>query len=161
MTLQEHLSQFVRFAPPGTMIPVDTLAELLRSYEPVAQQADNGLGLSLGEVAARFSRTIAGEVKVVKEDTVRKWIRVGLGGTKLKAFRVGRHLRVRETDFEEFVASFGASSRTEESAHRRQQAVVLPATPASPDDELEASLSRYRQPPARSSARGSRRAAGA
>jgi hypothetical protein len=143
MTLQEHLAHFVRFAPPGTMIPVDSLAELLRSYEPAAQ-ADNRPGMSLSEVAARFTRTVAGEVKVVKEDTVRKWIRVGLGGVRLKAFRVGRNLRVRETDFGEFVASLGGSGSSEGSANDRAAGVRDPQ-PATPEDELEAFLTRYRE----------------
>jgi len=142
MTLQEHLSQLVRYAPPGTLIPVDSIAEMLRAYADQPERAAPA-GLSLREVADRFARIVDGERKAPQEGTVRNWIRVGLRGTKLKAFRVGRSMRVMEADLEVFVRALAYAPQAE------SQATPIPPAPAAsadqPEAELEAVLSHFRQ----------------
>jgi hypothetical protein len=148
MTLYEHLGQLVRYAPPGTFLPVDSIAELLQTYanqvepqpepDPSEHVEPRPAGLSLGEVAERFSRLVDGEMKTVKNDTVRKWARVGLCGVRLRAFRIGRQSRVLEEDFELFVRE------------------LVAARPAAPRPfvvrgdfaaAVEASIHLHRQPP--------------
>jgi hypothetical protein len=154
MNLHEHLGQLVRYAPPGTLVPVDSLAELLRTYacdvepraeapEEVPQALPRAGGLSLGEVAERFTRQIGGEMKTVQDGTVRKWARVGLRGVRLRTFRVGRHLRVLEEDFEAFVRELSAPPAT----GRPMTPVRKPEIPQAPGAEIDTYLALYRQPP--------------
>jgi hypothetical protein len=140
-TLHEHLGLLVRYAPPGTLVPVDSLAEFLRVYSEPGRPAP--AGLSLGEVAERFARVVGGQRKAPQEGTVRKWIRRGLRGVKLKAFRAGRHLRVLESDFDAFVHAL--TELPAAPAARRDPVGNLPAGAGQPDTELEAYLTHYRQ----------------
>lgn len=148
-TLHEHLGQLVRYAPPGTLVPVDSLAELLRTYDEEEKPAAP-TGLSLGEVAERFSRIVDGNRKTPQEGTVRKWIGRGLRGVKLKAFRAGRHLRVLEGDLEAFIQELAERSSTRAGNHRDSR---VPAAPVQPETELEAFLTHFRQPAKRSASR--------
>lgn len=156
--LYEHLDELIRCALPGTMVPVESLAELLRRYgnesepvpEPQPQPEFRPAGLSLGEVAQRFSRTVGRETKTVQEGTVRKWIRVGLRGVRLSAFRAGRQLRVLEEDFESFVQQLAARStspQSERAPHTRS------STPADPAQVVEAFINLHRQTPTPDTAR--------
>lgn len=141
-TLHERLGFLVRCAPPGTLIPVAALAELLREHAPEpARHAP--AGLSLGEVAERFARVVAGRRRVPQEGTVRKWIRVGLRGVRLQAFRAGRMLRVLEPDLDAFVAALAA--RPDAPGEATPSAPEGP-TP-SPEHEIEAYLQHYRRQP--------------
>lgn len=156
MNLNEHLNQFVRYAPPGTLVPVDSIAELLQTYanqvepqpepDPPEHLEPRLKWLSLGEVAERFTRLVDGELRTVKDGTVRKWARVGLRGVRLRAFRVGRHLQVLEEDFELFVralAGAGPASNHERKPAVSRQPVIQPDLAAA----VEASIHLYRQPP--------------
>ncbi|HEX6038389.1 helix-turn-helix domain-containing protein [Longimicrobium sp.] len=140
-TLHEHLGQLVRYAPPGTLVPVDSLAELLRVYTDEPKRPAPA-GLSLGEVAELFARVVDGQRKVPQEGTVRKWIRTGLRGVKLKAYRAGRHLRVLESDFESFVRALSEARAAPK--EKRDPVVDRPAGAAQPETELEAYLTHYR-----------------
>jgi len=158
-TLHEHLGQLVRYAPPGTLVPVDSLAELLRTYSEELQRPAPA-GLSMGEVAERFARVVGGQRKTPQEDTVRKWIRRGLRGVKLKAFRAGRHLRVLESDFNAFVLALSDGP----TSTARSGENVFPAGTSQPETELEAFLTHFRdvpqsrpRSPSRAGASGSRR----
>jgi hypothetical protein len=148
MNLNEHLNQLVRYAPPGTLVPVDSIAELLQTYsnqvepqsepDPPKHVEPRLAWLSLGEIAERFTRLVDGELRTVKDGTVRKWARVGLRGVRLRAFRVGRHLRVLEEDFELFVRELAAA---------RPAAPRPPVVQADLAAAVEASIHLYRQPP--------------
>lgn len=156
MTLYEHLGQLVRVSPPGTLVPVASLAELLRTYSPEAQPAPAPAGLSLGEVAERFARSVGGKRKTVQEGTVRKWIRVGIRGVKLKAFRAGRYLRVLEPDLDVFVAALvarGSSQRNDVDAGRGMTESLL--HPATPEAEIEAYRTLFVREPQRKTASSS------
>lgn len=139
-TLHERLGYLVRCAPPGTLIPVAALAELLHEHAPEPARHATA-GLSLGEVAERFARGVAGKRRVPQEGTVRKWIRVGLRGVRLKAFRAGRTLRVLEPDLDAFVAALAA--RPDAPADGTPPAPEGP--PPSPEHEIEAYLQHYRR----------------
>lgn len=141
-TLHQHLGNLVRYAPPGTLIPVDSIAELLRAYADVPERPALA-GLSLGEVAERFARVVGGERKTPQEGTVRKWIRVGLRGVRLKAFRAGRTMRVMESDLEAFVRALADEPKSESAGMPAPPTVPSPDT-ASPEAELEAFLSHFR-----------------
>jgi hypothetical protein len=163
--LYEHLDELIRCALPGTMVPVESLAELLRRYgnesepvpEPQPQPELRPAGLSLGEVAQRFSRKVGGEAKTVQEATVRKWIRVGLLGVRLRAFRAGRHLRVLEEDFESFVQQLAARST---SPHAERTLHTRFPTAAETAQEIDAFTDLYRQAPTPDAARRRGRASG-
>lgn len=163
--LYEHLDELIRCALPGTMVPLESLAELLRRYgnesapvpEPQPQPELRPAGLSLGEVAQRFSRTVGSETKTVQEGTVRKWIRVGLRGVRLRAYRAGRHLRVLEEDFDSFVQQLAARSTSPQP--KRLPRTQSP-TPADAAQEIDAFMDLYRQLPTPDAARRRGRASG-
>lgn len=140
-SLEEHLGQLVRFAPPGTLVPVESLASLLEIYASEPARAAPA-GLSLGEVAERFARTVDGQRKMPQEGTVRKWIRVGLRGVKLRAFRAGRTLRVLEPDLDEFVRAL-AEQPLKPSAPAPE--AVEPVASGSPESEIESYLGHFRR----------------
>jgi hypothetical protein len=107
----------------------------------------------IGEVAERFARFVGGERKAPQEDTVRKWIRRGLRGVKLKAFRAVRHLRVLESDFDAFVRVLSEGP----AANTMSRESVLSAGTSQPETELEAFLTHFRAVPqsrTRSATRG-------
>lgn len=99
--LHEQLSSMVQHAPPGTLIPVDSIRELLRQEQVRAASVS---GLSLEEVAQRCA-TPGSRNKPVQPSTVRKWIREGLRGVRLTAFRWGKSYRVTEEALREFISA--------------------------------------------------------
>ena len=96
----------------------------------------------MGEVAERFARTVAGQRKMPQEGTVRKWIRVGLRGVKLRAFRAGRTLRVLEPDLEEFVRALAEQPLKPSAPAPRP---VEPVASGSPESEIESYLGHFRR----------------
>jgi len=98
MPLHERLSLMVQHAPPGTLIPVDSIRALLENDRPSVAAP----GFSLEEVADRCAARGAGG-KAVQASAVRKWIREGLRGVRLEAFLWGRTYRVREDALDEFI----------------------------------------------------------
>jgi hypothetical protein len=103
MTLIERLNGLVRFAPPGTLVPVESLREMIEDADPEPPAAATP-GLSLSEVAERCAE-IRGEGarRVPTRGAVRKWIREGLRGVKLEAYSFGRSYRVTEEALGRFV----------------------------------------------------------
>lgn len=96
--LHERIALMVEYALPGTLIPVDSLRELL----DVEEGTDTDPGLSLDEVARRCA-ALGGKGVPVQTATVRKWIRTGLAGEKLSAFAWGRTYRVRKSALAAFL----------------------------------------------------------
>jgi hypothetical protein len=100
MTLHDRLSQMVDAALPGTLVPVSSLRELLDHHQSETRYADPGL--SLEEVAERCAAR-GNRTKPVGTPTVRKWIRTGLRGVRLKAFPWGMSYRVTEQALASFI----------------------------------------------------------
>ena len=97
MPLHERLSLMIQHAPPGTLIPVDSIRALLEDDRSSVAAP----GLSLEEVADRCA-TRGTSGKAVQASAVRKWIREGLRGIRLEAFLWGKTYRVREDALDEF-----------------------------------------------------------
>jgi hypothetical protein len=100
MTLHERLFRMVESALPGTLVPVSSLRELLENHQPESHSADPGL--SLEEVAERCAAR-GNRRKPVGTAAVRRWIRTGLRGVKLKAFPLGMSYRVTEDALARFI----------------------------------------------------------
>jgi hypothetical protein len=98
--LHERLSSMVEHALPGTLIPVDSIRDLLA--EEASSHVATAPGVSLDEVARRCAPLVRGG-KAVQLPAVRRWIRVGLRGVRLTAFEWGLTYRVHETDLESFI----------------------------------------------------------
>lgn len=138
LPLHERLTLLVRHALPGTLIPVDSLRELLEEHQRSAAVAP---GYSLEEVASRCAALGAGG-KPVQPSAVRKWIRDGLRGVRLTAFSWGNTYRVREDALNEFILAIQNAPR------RNGRAPAVPPDAASIREEIASSRQKY--------ARGSR-----
>lgn len=147
MTLHERLSRIVESALPGTLIPVSSLRELLEAH-----QAETGLpstassgdpGLSLEEVAERCAAR-GRRRKPVGTATVRSWIRTGLRGVKLNAFRWGSTYRVTEDALERFILAVQAAKDDAEDPRANDA-----AGPRTIQEEIEAAYARYSHPHSR------------
>ena len=130
--LHERLSSIVRHALPGTLIPVDSIRELLHQEQAGTASAS---GLSLEEVAQRCAPP-GSRNKPVQTSTVRKWIREGLRGVRLTAFRWGKSYRVTEDALQEFIRTVRDAS-----AHRTPP--IVPSRPVSVEDEIAAARRRF------------------
>lgn len=97
VTLKEKLEQLVRLAPPGTLIPVEGLAELIGDVE------DEASDLALEDVGRLAARSF-GRKTDYSPGAIRKWIRSGRRGIRLRAYFSGSAYRVCQRDFEQFVA---------------------------------------------------------
>jgi hypothetical protein len=118
---------------------VDSIRELLHQEQPCTASVP---GLSLEEVAQRCT-PLGSRNKPVQTSTVRKWIREGLRGVRLTAFRWGKSYRVTEDALREFF-------RTVENASAHRAPPIVPSGPGSVEDEVEAARRRF----ARGSPRG-------
>lgn len=98
--LHERLSSMVEHALPGTLIPVDSIRQLLT--EEASSQVATAPGVSLEEVARRCAPLVHGG-KPVQLPAVRRWIRVGLRGVRLSAFQWGLTYRVHDADLDCFI----------------------------------------------------------
>jgi hypothetical protein len=104
VTLRERLEQLVRSAPRGTLIPVEGLTELIEGAEDaVTDLAVEDVGRLAAETFGRKSGYSPG--------AIRKWIRSGLRGVRLRAYASGSGYRVRPRDFEQFVADVRAQKQ--------------------------------------------------
>jgi hypothetical protein len=103
VTLRERLAELVRTSVQGTLIPVEGLAALLDEYDrpPVEQRATPGL--SPAEVAERFATTVNGKRRVPSAAAVRKWVREGMHGVRLEAYRCGPGWRITEQALQNFL----------------------------------------------------------
>jgi hypothetical protein len=98
VTLKERLQLLVRSAPPGTLVPVEGLAKLIDAVE------EEGGDLAV-EVVGRLAAERFGRKSVYTPAAVRKWIRSGLRGVRLRAYPSGSGYRVRRRAFEQFVSA--------------------------------------------------------
>jgi hypothetical protein len=98
VTLKERLQLLVRSAPPGTLIPVEGLAKLIDGAE------EEGGDLAVEEVV-RLAAERFGRKSAYTPAAIRKWIRSGLRGVRLRAYPSGSGYRVRRRDFEQFVSA--------------------------------------------------------
>jgi hypothetical protein len=97
VTLREKLEQLVRSAPRGTLIPVEGLAELINAAE------DEVSDLAVEDVGHLAAQSF-GRKSDYSPGAIRKWIRSGLRGVRLRAYPSGSGYRVRPQDFDRFVA---------------------------------------------------------
>lgn len=130
--LRERLAQMVKHALPGTLIPVDSIRQLLEENQPRAEAP----GYSLEEVAERCAALVAGG-KTVQTSAVRKWIREGLRGVRLSAFPWGNTYRVGAEELEEFIEGVRLAPR------RRQKPVVQRSAPDAVRDEIAGARHRF------------------
>lgn len=103
----ERLIRFVRDAPAGTMIPVESLRELLANA-PVAHNEEERR-LTPAEAADWLHRHLGGRKRSAA--AVRKVMRTGFRGVVLKSYPYGRERRTTEADLRQFVAQIGAVPR--------------------------------------------------
>lgn len=101
VTLKERLEQLVRAAPPGTLVPVEGLAKLIDG-------AEEEVGDLAVEEVGRLAAEKFGRKSAYTPAAIRKWIRSGLRGVRLHAYPSGSGYRVRQRDFEQFVAAVRA-----------------------------------------------------
>ena len=98
VTVKERLQELVRSAPPGTLVPVEGLAKLIDGAE------EEGGDLAVEEVG-RLAAERFGRKSAYTPAAIRKWIRSGLRGVRLRAYPSGRGYRVRRREFEQFVSA--------------------------------------------------------
>src|SRR4028119_2400202 len=137
ITLRERLSRMVESALPGALVPVSSIRELLEHHQPEIRNADPGL--SLEEVAERCAAR-GKRSKPVGTAAVRKWIRTGLRGVKLKAFPWGMSYRVTEDALANFILALqGEQVDAEDPAGEEVHAAV----PRTIEDEIAAARAHY------------------
>ena len=132
MTLKEKLEQLVRAAPPGTLVPVEGLAKLIDGVE------DEGGDLAVEDVG-RLAAGAFGRKSAYTPAAIRKWIRSGLRGIRLRAYPFGREYRVRQRDFERFVAEV----REQKVEARGPTLLVATGTDSELEDELRLGQTAY------------------
>ncbi|HEX2094864.1 MAG TPA: hypothetical protein VHG28_20865 [Longimicrobiaceae bacterium] len=108
----ERLIRFVNQAPAGTMVPVDSLRELLAQDTPEATPGEERR-LTPAEAAEWLHRHLGGRKRSAA--AIRKVTRTGFRGVVLKSYPYGRERRTTESDLRHFVVEIGT--------------VPLPATP--------------------------------
>jgi len=136
--LHERLSLLVQHALPGTLIPVDSIRQLLT--EDAESPALAAPGMSLEQVALRCAGLLHGG-RPVQLPAVRKWIRSGLRGVKLSAFEWGQTYRVHEEEFEAFVEA--VKNAPPRQFHRRTSG--SDRTTVGIRNDIAASLSQFRE----------------
>jgi hypothetical protein len=137
MTLHDRLSRMVDAALPGTLVPVSSLRELLDHHQ--SETRDTDPGLSLEEVAERCAAR-GNRTKPVGTATVRKWIRTGLRGVRLKAFPWGMSYRVTEQALASFIFALQGGRDDAEDPTGTDVPVVPPRTM---EDKIAAARARY------------------
>lgn len=148
--LHERLSRMVESALPGTLVPVSSLRELLEHHQPETRNADPGL--SLEEVAERCAAR-GNRGQPVGTAVVRKWIRTGLRGVKLKAFPWGKSYRVTEDALAHFILALPGEQVDAEDPRGKE----VPATAlCTIEDEIAAACARYSQMGTKGSRSGKR-----
>ncbi len=162
----QRLLQFVNDAPAGTMVPVESLRDILLTggadddAAAVGEQAERRL--SPVEAAEWLHQLLGGRKRSAA--AIRKVMRTGFRGVVLKSYPYGRERRTTETDLRAFVAKIGAVPRLP--ASEATPAATSPAfqvkSTVDPVDEIAAAQERFRarkNTPPRSVSR-QRRAAG-
>lgn len=143
----QRLLQFVNDAPAGTMVPVESLRDILRTGEAddaaaVGEQAERRL--SPAEAAEWLHQLLGGRKRSAA--AIRKVMRTGFRGVVLKSYPYGRERRTTETDLRAFVAKIGAVPRPP--ASEDAPAATSPAfqvkSHMDPVDEIAAAQERFR-----------------
>ena len=101
----ERLVRFVSDAPAGTMVPVESLRELLAAGGPEAPPEEERR-LTPAEAAEWLHRHLGGRKRSAA--AIRKVMRTGFRSVVLKSYTYGRERRTTESDLRRFVAQIGA-----------------------------------------------------
>jgi len=149
MPALERLIRFVLDAPAGTMVPVESLRELLA--DAPAAEKDEERRLTTAEAADWLHRHLGGRKRSAA--AVRKVMRTGFRGVVLKSYPYGRERRTTEADLRRFVVQIGAIPRPPAPEHAAAPITVMAPTPAGggfatkahgdPADEIAAAQERF------------------
>jgi hypothetical protein len=163
MTPAVHrLLRFVQDAPAGTLVPVESLREMLGEDDTAQVGESPERGLSPAEAAEWLHQLLGGRKRSAA--AIRKVMRTGFRGVVLKSYPYGRERRTTEADLRAYVAQIGAVPRPA-APDRQQPVTITPATAPGfqvkstqrdPAVELAAAQERHRarkQPPARTGTR--------
>jgi hypothetical protein len=152
----ERLIRFVNEAPTGTMVPVDSLRELLAQDAPEATPEEERR-LTPAEAAEWLHRHLGGRKRSAA--AIRKVMRTGFRGEVLKSYPYGRERRTTESDLRHFVAEIGAVPLPATPEQIALPVLPQPATALAvethldPADEIAAAQERFRRrrtaPPSR------------
>lgn len=168
MPALERLIRFVHDAPAGTMVPVESLRELLTAVRGVEEEQERRL--SPAEAADWLHRHLGGRKRTAA--AVRKAMRTGFRGVVLKSYPYGRERRTTEADLRQFVVQIGAVPRLPAPEHGDTPITVRAPTSAGgglatnahtdPADEVAAAQERFGRRRMTAPARppGQRRASG-
>lgn len=144
----ERLIRFVTEAPAGTMVPVDSLRELLVEDAPESAPEEERR-LTPVEAAEWLHRHLGGRKRSAA--AIRKVMRTGFRGVVLKSYPYGRERRTTEADLRKFVAEIGAVPRPGAPEHTARPILAPPpaaGVPAGSDedpaDEIAAAQARFR-----------------
>jgi hypothetical protein len=155
-----RLLLFVESAPAGTLVPVESLRELLGDGEGEPEgAADPPRLLTPAEAADWLHAQLGGRKRTAA--AVRKVMRTGFRGVVLQSYLYGRERRTTEAALQAFVAQIGVRPRP---PAPEQVSIVELAAPSSeggfqvksnadPADEIAAAQARFRrrrEPPPRS-----------
>lgn len=146
----ERLIRFVNAAPDGTMLPVESLRELLANDAPQAAPEEERR-LTPAEAAEWLHRHVGGRKRSAA--AVRKVMRTGFRGVVLKSYLYGRERRTTESDLRHFIAQIGAVPLPAAPEKIALPALALPAATAGfevesyldPADEIAAAHDRFRR----------------
>ena len=144
-----RLIQFVHEAPAGTLIPVESLRDLLSC---VSVKADEERPLTPHEAAEWLHRHVGGRKRSAA--AVRKAMRTGFRGVVLSSYPYGRERRTTEADLRRFVAQIGlaprppAPERLAPSPRTFTPTMTEAVAPSYPDpaEEIAAAEARYGKP---------------
>jgi hypothetical protein len=145
----ERLIRFVHDAPAGTMVPVESLRELLADA-PAAEKEEERR-LTPAEAADWLHRHLGGRKRSAA--AVRKVMRTGFRGVVLNSYPYGRERRTTEADLRRFVVQIGAIPRPPAPEQAAAPVAVLASAPAGgrfatkghvdPADEIAAAQERF------------------
>lgn len=161
-----RLMQFIDSAPAGTMVPVESLRELLAEDVGSPSDATDGARmLTPAEAADWLHARLGGRRRTPA--AVRKVMRTGFRGVVLKSYPYGRERRTTEADLRAYVAMIGAVPRPAVPEPTRAPDLAPPGAGRGfqvksgaddPSDEIAAAQERFRRRPQRP--RTARHAAG-
>src|SRR5687768_17150010 len=126
MPALERLIRFVHDAPAGTMVPVESLRELLTAAPGVEEEQERRL--SPAEAADWLHRHLGGRKRTAA--AVRKVMRTGFRGVVLKSYPYGRERRTTEADLRQFVVQIGTVPRLPAPEHAATPITVKALTSA-------------------------------
>jgi len=104
MPTLRRLLEFLEVAPSGTLVPVDSLRALLSGDADTYVDAERGF--TPAEAADWLHRHLGGRKR--NAAAVRKVMRTGFRGVRLRSYAYGRERRTTEADLRRFVGEIGA-----------------------------------------------------